>query len=350
MAGDYVKTITDDMAGGGTHSMTFRPGLQGAIDVSAAILDPIRQSASDPVYAFSITLQRPDRTTAGHAATKKGETAVAFSYEVTAADLALRGDWTCQINNASGTKAGTLHTTVRYQTGWPLRTASFDLQLLGLLIQQGLRVAQPKLHLQSSTDQNLSEVTWSAAAAQLAGRASYSFPLGEIATSHKVLGVSVPLSYWVVSLDTQSITGGVTFGSIPSIHLDLVFETSGVELQGATSHTPDIDIRALSGSIDINFDGTITAQFQASARTDDGGIDASADLENTLANKARTQVSPAQVRKQIDKFVSILMRFDATAEILGYAGVNNALVVTYAEPPPAIVVRPGPVHPPIEAR
>ena len=337
MPDTFTQTLHDELERGGTHTLTFRPGALGPIAIDAHIVDPVRQPPGEPLYEVSLMLHRPDSTPAASARSRPGQTAAAIHYALTAADLTRPGDWTLRIENSSG-GPGTLATTVTFPTSWTIRTASFDLDLFNLLLVQVLRIAQPRVHLQTGT--NTSYVTWSAAAAGLIGVPLHAFDLPTFPASWH----GVPLQYRIVDLETSAITAQVTYATPLTVRVGIAFETTGVELQGADHTTPDVDLRELSATVDVGFDGSVAAQFTVSARTVDGGIDESDTIAQKLRDRAAALAAPATIRRFIELFLRGLLRLDASATITGYDVAGRALVVSYTEPPLPIVAVPRP-HP-----
>jgi len=333
-----TQTLHDELEGSGTHTLSFRPGALGTIAIDAHIVDPVRQPPGEPLYDVSLMLYRPgDTTPVARDTPRPGKTAAAIHYAITAADLARAGAWTLRIANTSGAP-GTLATTVTFPTGLAIRTVSFDLDLLNLLFVQVLRVAQPRVHLQ--TGSQTSYVAWSAAAAALIGAPSHAFDLPTFPASWH----GVPLSYRIVSLDTSAITAQVTYAAPLTIRVGIAFETSGVELQGADHTTPDVDLRELSAIVDVGFDGSVTAQFTVSARSVDGGIDVSETISTSLKERAQGLAAPATIRGFLELFLKGLLRLDASATITGYDVAGRALIVSYTELPTPIIAIPRP-HP-----
>lgn len=326
--GNFIQTLSQDISGPGGHEIHFRPGEVGQINIQSHIVSPGRQPPGEPLYEFTISLLRPGQTTPfASKRTTAGQTVLTLNHTITAADLVPAGDWTCFVENGSG-PVSTLATTLTYPTGWPIHTVSFDIELLNLLIIEALKVAQPKMHLQSSSQQsdNESQVSWSEAATKIFG-GPIMFHLPEFRTSWSF----IPFTYRVVNLETLDITANMSTGAPPAIEVQLTF-TDGDHLRGGTSHTPDIDIRSLKGHLEILFDGSISASFSVSAHVYDVGIDVSDTVASQLASSLTAQLQKAAVRTRLDAFFSGLLRLGANAVIIGYDVAGGALIVSYIHP------------------
>ena len=111
---------------------------------------------------------------AATASAKIGSTSLGLKYTTTAADLAAPGDWICRIFNAS--LVSPVFTTKITSSAhppvivYPIKSASFDIPLLGTLLQEVVETAAVRIHLEASGDgSNQSVASWSVPIANLIG-------------------------------------------------------------------------------------------------------------------------------------------------------------------------------------
>lgn len=336
--GTFIQTSSSVLAGTGTHAVTFRPGAVGIIGVTAAIDHPGPQPAGEPLYELAVSLLRPGTTVPlAMKRTAAAQTSLGFTYTITAADLVPAGDWTVRVDNDSSI-ASSVTVGISYPTDWAIRTATFDIQLFNLLLVEAFKVAQPIIYLESS---DASFVSWSAAAAAITGMPSVYFPFGIVGDTFK---------YKVTHLHTQDISAILSFTAPPTLVVHVSFTPDGVQLVGQGG-APDIQIRSLAGSIELRFDGTATASFTASARTDDLSIDVSSILSSDVESALGGRIDKTVVRPVLDSFISKLLRLDPGAIVTGYDVMNGtALSVSYAVPPPPPPKFVVPIHPPTVGR
>jgi phospholipase C len=114
------STLTDagsvQITPGITKQATFQPSAARQITAEVTITATVDDGGNGPPPGSSIVttiLQRPDQTIAVQASALVGETATLLTYPVTAADLALPGNWILQMTNDSGTEL-TLAWTLTY--------------------------------------------------------------------------------------------------------------------------------------------------------------------------------------------------------------------------------------------
>jgi hypothetical protein len=187
---DFVPQTTSDqtvIAGGDSRSIAFRPAEPSRVAVRSIPAQPSAHSESGLVGGLE--LRRPDRAQPlASVQAPSGGTVLAVSYTATAADLSTAGSWTCEVMNATDVDMG-FDTEITYPSSIPVPPvvvqrppATFDIELLNLILGEAIRDAGLSWHLESSPDLPASVVRWSDAVGAslpdpLKGATSYQFPV-----------------------------------------------------------------------------------------------------------------------------------------------------------------------------
>jgi hypothetical protein len=294
-------------------------------------------------------------------------TTLAASYNVTSADLAVVGDWTCTIRNETLNNI-VFDTRILYQSNYELLAASFDVELLNLVLAEVLALAQISVHLQSSASPTEDDtyVTWSPVVGNLLpgsykGMTKYSTHVDDPAPDGH--------HYRIVGMDAQSIQLYVA-GATPEIILSVNFGGQKGAFKELDDIAPglqeDIDTSQLEVDVHVGFDGVIKplCQAQAALETDsfgdtavhtlddiynflsgNSGTDVSGDMqsqfEQEISSRINALVTAQTVKGIIDSLFIRIMRLQAVsgaipagtgyqANVQSYAiDANGALVVTY---------------------
>ena len=195
-----------------------------------------------------------------------------MQYQATAADAALFGNWTCEVDNGLDVPLTWTTAISGPVTNIPLQSASFDLGLLNLLLTELTTIAALSVHLQSSADQSqLSEVSWSAAIATLMnGLTGYPFHLDDPAQSFRITNLNSDPSYPTVFLSGDRLTLTAT----------VRFMTDDVKLEALDWPVPDITIGFFEVTLAVTFDGIIHPACSAVATLQFNSTDVSGQVES----------------------------------------------------------------------
>jgi len=362
MADFNVVTINDQavVAGGESRDIHFRPLRPGNVTVRSF---PAQTHVhSETGYLGQVDLYRPGaakplRTVKAKVpASAQQPVVLGVSYPATDADLAPAGDWTCVVRNWADADIR-FDTAISYLGNVALehRTASFDVELLNLILAEAIADSGLSWHLQSSpeaSDQE-SSVSWSAAAAatlpgDLRGLTSSSFYVPDLRLDSSFgLGTFTWIVFRLLDLDSAPTAPVMAFltadNGVPMLEVDVSFNTQNAKLVAVDSDA-DLDKLDVVVSLDSfrirlqgRFDGSISATTDTAATFRSAGLniaDVSSLVNGNVQDKidAYVHLDPGLARGYLDQFFVLLMRLGAQATIQDYQIVGDALVVDYTAP------------------
>jgi hypothetical protein len=335
-----TSTITSQtrVLGSDSQAISLRPGAPGTIYIHSAP-SPYTARTETGLLAV-INLRRPGSPTAVATAKFKGPNpSLSLSYNATAADVAIPGDWTCEVVNASLDPI-TFATDVTVPIANPLLTATMDVGFINLVLAKVADAAAITIHLESSDNgRALSNVRVAPDIASLVNIATIaSFNVADQSKS----AVGISFVYRIVNLDSHPDYPIVVLQlSPPGLKVVIRFKTDGARLVAQNLPAPDIVLRALSIEIDVGFDGSIRPVCTAIAKLTFNNIDFSQDVitgvQDAITGQLRSNpgfaalLDPQQVRVLIDRLFIAMMRLGPQAQIQNYAIDGQTLIVSYFE-------------------
>ena len=364
MADFVVVTIPDQavIPGGDSREIHFRPLRPGTVTVRSV---PAQTHVhSETGFLGQVDLYRPGaaqplRTVKAKVpASAQQPVVLEVSYPATDADLAPTGDWTCAVRNWADADIS-FSTTISYLSNVALehRSASFDIELLNLILAEAIADSGLGWHLQSSADASDQEssVSWSAGVAgtlpgSLRGLTSYSFQIPDFAAGQQDIGIGTftTIVFRLLDLDSDPTAPVMVFltadNGVPTLEVDLAFSTQNAKVVAVDS---DVDLDKLDVELDLNsfhvrlqgrFDGTISAATEttATARALDSLVtaDVSALVNGKIQDKIDEHVhlDPGLARGYLDQFFVLLLRLGAQASIQQYRIDGAALFADYTVP------------------
>lgn len=329
------------ISGSDSHDIPFRVVAPGMITIHSAV-PPQHPTHSESGVLGWLILRRPG----SNAALKRKvahltDSSITLQYQATAADAAVFGNWTCEVDNGLDVPLTWTTNISGPVTTIPLQSASFDLGLLNLLLAELTTIAVLSVHLQSSADQSqLSKVSWSGALATLlSGLTEYPFhlddeakqtPIGDIV--FRIAGLDSDPDYPKLDLS----------GDPPRLTATMRFLTDGAKLLALDWPVPDITLSFFEVSLQVTFDGNIHPACSAIATLQFNSMDVSSDVESGVVDalNARMHGDPQlsqyftqdQVRAYLDRFVTRLLRLGAQSQIRAYRTDGQSLIVDYSPP------------------
>jgi hypothetical protein len=371
-----ISDTSPSLEEGDSHVIRFRPLRPGPVNIRSTPhpqTSPLRSEFTPPELG-NIELRAPGRPKPlKTAAAPLNATLLGLGYDTTAADLAVAGDWTCTIFNGT-LNSITFETEINYLSDYELQTASFDLEMLNLLLGEATALATPSVHLETSppdqpdaTDEEKEEnkktfVSWSSVVANL-------LPAPLKGTTEYRTHVDDPQpqghSYRIVGLNARSTQ--VFAPGNNELVVRFTFDGQKSALKELDSLAPgiqeDIDIDSLVVDLHVGFDGKIRPKCQASASLQedsfadaalhvlddtikyfqgDSPTDVSGETESEFEQKIAEQinglVSQDTIKQAIDSFFIRLMRLEAGSAPAGHevlpgvisAGEYHAKVQSYS--------------------
>jgi hypothetical protein len=322
--------------GGDSQQIQFRPGIAGVIGVHSV---PSPQVAHSETAVFAmLILRRPGSAAPLAKATYKALTPpLLLSYQATAADLAIPGEWTCEVSNQSLDPI-TFATDVTFPIANPLATASIDIGFLNLILAKVVDAAAIQIHLESSGDGS------SASRLSLSPEIAALLKLPTLTTfnvsDQKKTELGIPFVYRILNLDSDPEYPVVLLWTDPvSLKVVIRFDTTSARLVAQNLPAPDINIELFNIEINVGFDGSFQPVCNASAHLAFNNIDFSSDVITGVqdAINEQTQQNPAlavlrdkkQVRAQIDALFIAMLRLGQQAQIQSYGVDGSSLTVTY---------------------
>ena len=250
------------------------------------------------------------------------------------------------------------------------QTASIDLELLNMILQELSNLAQVTVHLQSSPKDDpawkYTSVSWSQAIANLlpapfAGTSSYSMHVDNPTVEKdghefdfEILGLNAPSTLVFVS-------------NTPDLVVQVTFDPQKGAIKALGALLPDIDVSSLVLSVHVGFDGSVRPQVQASAAFQDSPLpglpdpssDLQTDFQQQLNNRVSALISAQTVKQAVDSIFVRMMRLNSVsappqaavttyqANIQSYSiDDNGALLVTYSLAEVPITAASGTAPPP----
>ena len=352
----FASVTVSDQAGipaGQSRSIGFRPGRPGPVTVISTPAEQPPKSQSEPGVLGSVEIVTASGAAVAWKSAPIGAVALGLTYDATAADLVAQGNWTCRITNFSPISTS-FTTTITSVSGFPVRTASFDVSLLNAILLEATALAAVCVRLQSSSDNSdQSVVSWSIPVANLIGgsveaRFNVADPTDAIIAigDHKIFNAS----WRLLNLNSNPSFTSIAVQSNPlAMVATLEFDATGALLNSNTTGVPDLNLGAFAITIAVGFDGRVTPACSASASVSVAGftIDESSTVESNVAAAITGKlnglsVSPVDIRGILDRFFISLMRLNGqiavprsvatvpgVANVTGYAVQGDSLVVTY---------------------
>ena len=231
-------------------------------------------------------------STVATASANIGSSSVGLKYTTTAADLATPGDWTCRIFNAS-LIASTFTTRITSSASpavvdYPIKTASFDIALLGNLLQEAANTAALRVHLEASGDgSKKSVVSWSVPVANLIDGSTDSwFHIDDVSKSVTLLNATlINATFRLLNLnsDPAGLSVGVSTDPL-AITATLGFDAGGALLKSETTGVPDGTFDLFQITLTVNFDGTIVPECNVKATINIASFeyDVSSDVKSNV--------------------------------------------------------------------
>lgn len=349
-----ADTISDQtlILGGGTRNIQFRPSQPGPINIQSVATDPPLHSESG--FLGWLNLLNPAGKIVATERTKvgKNQNLLTVTFQTTAADLTAPGQWTCQV--ANGTEVNLTFTTRITNVGsTPLKTASFDVGMLNVLLANITAAAQFTINIGNG----VGVLAWSSAFA--------AFLNNQTLTSFQVANQPAgPYNIFSFGLEGFSLQPGfpvLQFLTTPLVfRLTLLFNP-GATLKAESAGTQDVHIQSFKLTADLDLNGFL--QVTCDTKATHGGVvgtldtgDPSDDLKNGVESAIRTEIdktstdangnpvasplSPDVLKPQIDRIFKLLMRLGVQATVNGYTANGDTLVVSYRPPPSVSVVNP----------
>jgi hypothetical protein len=344
MADTGTSTVSGQatLAAGDSQELSFRPGAPGRVSVHTELSRPNARSETGALA--QIFLRRPGAARPLATATLRvGTRSGGLSYDATTADLAVPGDWLCEVSNDSLDPIA-FTTVVAFPINVPLLTASIDIELLNIVIAKLVDAASVRIHIESSGDGSpRSSMLLSEDIADLLVLPSVTmFSVAD--QTDTVLGFDVV--YRVLNLDSDPEYPVLFLQSDPlAIVIVLRFDTQSARLiaQNLPS-SADVIVESLSIEATIGFDSGVQVAVNASAHAVFNNIDASDKLAGGIRDGINKQLreNPSlaalldkkQIRARIDSLSIQMMRLGKGAVIRGYSVDDGALTATYFFPSP----------------
>jgi hypothetical protein len=338
-----TNTISDQAQIGGQDSrdILFRVVAPGMITIHSAA-PPQHPTHSEMGVLGLLLLRRPgSNTVLKRKVAQLTDSSITLQYQATAADAAVFGNWTCELDNGLDVPLTWTTAISGPVTSIPLQSASFDLGLLNLLLAELTTIAALSVHLQSSADQSqLSNASWSAALGTLLGGLTiYPFHLDDVAKSTPVGDIV----FRITNLDSDPNYPIVAVsGDPPRLTATMRFLTDGAKLEALDWPVPDITISFFEVSLAVTFDGIIHPACSAIATLQFNNIDVSSGVESAVVDalNARMHGDPQlsqyftqdRLRAYLDGFVTRLLRLGAQSIVRAYRTDGQSLIVDYSPP------------------
>jgi hypothetical protein len=369
---DFVPVTHSDQAvvgGGDMHTVRFRPDQPGTVSV--------RSTASHaPTHSETGQLGRLDLLRPGSAtpvASNKaaiGQNLLALTHAVTAAELAPAGDWTCRVFNATEANI-TFDTEITYPSTVQLehKTATFDVELLDLILAEAVAAGGLGWHIESSgsPDDQRSFVSWSQNVGDslpdpYKGMSSYWFQVPDYRAESDFAVVSAT---WVVIRITgfdsdpdAPVTAALSSeNGVPALQVSVTFKPDTAKAVAIDSDVDldklDIELTVQSLTVDagIDFYGnglTVTPNLALTVTVAGIDIGLSSYVNDKVASAVNDHLAglpTATLRQYIDDFFVNLMRLGTDATIQSYQSDGTTLTVNYTIPaPPHPVAVAGELH------
>jgi len=331
-----VSTLTDQarLYAGDVRDIFFRVLQPGLITIRS-VPDHLPQHTELGALG-TLTLQPPGSTTSvARVSAKVSDGMILLRHQATAAELAVAGEWTCELSNDSDEPLTFSTQIMGPVADVPLQSASINMGFLNTLLASATTIADIHLHVESGPPGTASFVSWSPSIASLLkGLPAYYFHVDDY-TKNVAPGLDV--RFHLKDLDSDPQYPRVVLLSNP-LRLTAILQLA----PGATIETdpgPDVDLQFFQISVDVAFDGTLYPDCQARAFLSFNGIDVSQALQSGVVDAMRSALATVpeagrdQVRGYLDGFFYRLLRLDNGAQIRNYRSDQNTLTVDYYLPP-----------------
>ncbi len=348
-----TSTVSDQthLLEGGSQDIHFRPGQPGFVSVHS-VPSPHVAHTETGLLAM-VSLRRPGSTTPlATAKFKVPSLSMLLSYNATAADLAVPGDWTCTVSNESLDPIN-FATVVTFPIANPLATASINIEFLNLVLAKVVSAAAIQIHLESSDASSASSLTLSPDIAALLKVPTFNqFPIADQAhTLIDVAGHHIDTVFRIMNLNSDPEYPIIVLSAEPlELTVVMQFDTTSAKLAALDAGVPDIIFEQFSIEINVGFDGSLQLVCGAEAHATILGFNF--DESDAVASGVQDGINKhiqgnqafawlldrKQVRAQIDNAFIRLMRLDprdpqgviiAQAQINSYHIDGGALIVTY---------------------
>jgi hypothetical protein len=357
---DFANQTKSDQANVGPkshHDILFQPGQPGPISISSTRPSSLLKSLAETGH---LELYRPGSTAPAAARLGvAGSSVLDLDFAATTADLAVKGDWTCRVFN-DGTDSAVYSTTITFVGDLPIKTASFDIALLNVMLSEVAATAAVRVHLESSGDTSARSVaSWSVPVANLlGGSVETRFHIDNTQHTVGIDGHGLHPTFQLLGLNSVPGFPTLFLQTNPlALVLDFRFDTEGSVLKSSELLVPDIELSAFAISATVSFAGEIVPTCDVVATVNDLGIDESDTVSTAVvsaitAKFAALGLTPALVRQKIDIFFIDLLRLNATsgnpgkflilpafAQVLSYQVQGSSLVVSYISVPQQLVLK-----------
>ena len=321
--------VTVMIQAGSQLTLKFQPGSPGPTSARCVASDPPQHSESG--FLGKLTFGRPGSALpVAVSKTPIGQTVMALDYTVTDADLAVAGDWTCNITNETDSSV-TFQVVITHVTTFPVQTATIDIGLLNLLLGNAAKAASLTLQLDSfgGGGKPFSRISWSPAMAALVGQPDHPFA---VADQSGPCGVKVRIQ----NLNSLPASLSLLAGQLV-LELRLDFPQTQDTLVGLGVAEPAITLDFFNIAIQLDFLGNITPICNARAFVisigddiSDRVINGTIDAINSFVS-GNASLSSAALSAQISNAFALLMRFGPTQQIKDFSLDGDTLVVKYVD-------------------
>ncbi|WP_128002300.1 hypothetical protein [Piscinibacter defluvii] len=345
-----TASYTSVIAGGDSCVIRFRPSGPGHVSARSRPSQP--RAKTETGLVGKIEVRRPlDTKPVASFQGPIGTAVLALTYDVSASDLSVPGDWICEVSNDT-VVAMQFDTQVVYTPNvqWVTRTATFDARLLSLMVGEAVAAAGLRWHIQTDPHEQSSFVGWSDALADALtgpdhGRRASEFNVQDFRLESTV-GVTLT---WVVlrvlDLDSDGdrviATELLSRNGVPVLSLELPFNLNTAKFVLIDSDfdldklVHDVRARTFSIALTVAFDGTVSVAVDASFTVAVGGMNFVFDASDQVRSKLSEQISKldgGRLRGYIENFFIALLRLGKSAGNLRYSLNDGVLTVDYVVP------------------
>jgi hypothetical protein len=313
---------------GGQHFIAFTPVEAGTFTIQiVAQRVPTAKQAPNGYWA-KINLFRPGFT--GPFQTRLAPLANptnTLSHNVTAAELAVPGGWTCQIQNPTPVDI-VYDTTINLPTPYPFQTATFDIGLLDAILREAGNDVGIEVHLITDSappgDAGMSYVTWTPVLTQLLNgltRQAFVAPDLQVQTNDLDINAAVKeglttalpdILIFRMALGTYPIPGPFVDTGSGRLITSLDFGSGTVDC--LNSGLIDIRVDSLTVQLSIGLDGSVQAIAAATANARLLGFqyDVSGPVQDAVNGAVAAFAKPRVIAPFLNRFFVTLMRLNDT--------------------------------------
>jgi hypothetical protein len=290
---------------------------------------------------------------------------LAVGYTATAADLAVAGDWSCRVFNATDADL-TFDTEIVYPSTTPLehKTATFDVGLMNLMVAEAFAAGELGFHIQSSasgTDEQ-SYVSWSQAVADslpdpYKGLTRYWFQLPDyrVETDFELVSATwVVLRFSDIDSDPDAPPVGAVFSNngVPTVRVTVALAPDRAKVTAIDSDVDvdkvgiELDVHQFSVDVELDFYGhgaKVTPHVSATAVVAGVGIDVSGAINDAITSAVSDHlglIDAMKLGQYVSDFFRNLLRLGHQATVVSYETDSTTVSVHYTVPGSP----PGPVH------